>query len=692
MTSHPIFHTSRRWTALLVLLLQLLVFPAVAQEVIRVTGKVVSKEKQLPLFGVNVTDVPSGRSIATTDEDGRFAVDVRSNTTLRFSMIGAKSTSQKVKGHTELEVQLEEEDVFLGEAVVAAKRITDKVTPEPTDIEIHGNYLTVRTRVRVPREMFGRGTRLVTQPLISIPSRDTVVFMRPLVYDGQDYNRTQDRLYNFRMKEPQGDPLANYVTVKSGLTREAGRKNDIIGYSDSIYIENIDPNADYRCDVPMAIEDYHHILYRDTTTIAHGSVNPMRWLDYSFASSVMRDPSFFPRPEVQLRDSRGEVNLRFPVGKAQFDVNDPQNAAEVENMRDQIEQIGQTQDATLQSLTMHGTSSPEGRYEHNLALAQKRLDFALNYLREQVPENMRRGMKFQAKAQVAPWSEVSRLMRADGLNDEADRVDEVIHRYKSTDSQSTAMRRLGCYDLIAQKYLPQLRRVDYVMNYSIFRQLTLDEIQALYEKDYRQLSRFEFFQLYRAEEDSTAREKMLRQTLEIYPSFMTAANDLQALLINRHASEPDLLKPFAGERAPLVVNANHMIALLANGRYAQADSISSYVADTDDTHLLLAVNGALNGRYADNYNTVASTGLRNELVMLLAMKRNEEALEMSRLLPDNEALSHYLRATCLNRMEKPIEAYDELKTAFKMDPSLEKTALIDGDVNDLLLDEKGHNN
>ena len=106
--------------------------------------------------------------------------------------------------------------------------------------------------------------------------------------------------------------------------------------------------------------------------------------------------------------------------------------------------------------------------------------------------------------------------------------------------------------------------------------------------------------------------------------------------------------------------------------------------------MLLAVTAVLNGQFDDNFNIVAKTSRRNELVLLLAMKRNKEALELSKQLPDDEALSHYLRATCLNRMEQPIEAYEELKKAFKMDPSLKRTAELDGDVNDLLLD-KQHN-
>ncbi len=668
------------------LLLCLTACLATAQDVIRVTGTVVSKAKNLPLFGANIVDAPSGRLMATTDEDGRFAINVRSNTTLRVSMVGAKVATVKVKGQTFLKIELEEEDVFLGEAVATVKRITDKVQPEPTDIEVRGNYFCVKTRVRVPREMFSHDTRLVVQPVINNVTRKELKLMRPMVYDAQEYNRTQDRLYNFDMDASDGDPLAKYVTVKSDSTRESGRSNDIIGYTDSIYVDNV--KDEYTCDIYMAIEDYRHILYRDTTIIARGTVNPMRWLDYSFNANEITDSAYFPKPEVQLRDSKGQIDLRFPIGKAQFDTADPHNLAETEKLRKQLEQIAREKDATLNSLAIDGTSSPDGRYSSNLTLAQKRMDFAIGYLRSKLPEETRSHMKFTSNAKVAPWADVISLMRADSLNDEAKQVENIAMRYDNIDTQSRAMRKLPFYArLLEGKYLPQLRRVGYVMNYSIFRQLTIAEIDELYQKDYRQLSRFEFFQLYRNEKNAERRETILRQALEMYPSFMVAANDLQTILINRQESDAELLAPFAGQKAPVAVNANHMIALLNAGQYTRADSIAQFLPDMESTHLLLAVSNALNGHYEDSYQTIAQTGKRNEVVMLLAMKRNKEALEASKALPDDEAMTHYLRAVCLNRAEKPVEAYDELEKAFKMDPSLERMAHIDGDVNDLLLDK-----
>lgn len=682
ISSLSLCHVLRMVAVALVLVLGSTV--AVAQGVIRVSGLVLSKSDKEPLMGVNITDVATRRLITTTDADGRYAANVSSNATLRFSMVGAKSQDVKVKGRSTINVMLDDEDNSLDEITVSTKRITDRIMPEPTDIEVKGNYLTVRTRVRVPREMFGHDTRLVVQPVLHNVTKGTLQLMRPMVYDAREYNRTQDRLYNFNMNDTkEGDPLAQWVTVKTNEMREKGRTNDIIGYSDSVYVEHV--KDEYSCDVYMAIENYNRILYRDTTIIARGTVNPLRWLDYNFKASETIDPAFLPKPEVQLRDTHGEVKLQFPIGKAKFKTDDPQNMAEIARMRQQIEDISHSDGATLSGLELSGQSSPDGTYKRNMALAQQRMDFALNYLRSQLPESMRQNVDFKSNARVATWDEAIALMRAGGNTEEADRTEERLSHFRSNDSKGHAAYGLPFYrQLLEGKYLPMLRRVDYVLRYSIYRSLTDDEIRQMYNDDYTKLTRFEYFKLYRAETDADKREKMMRQAIEIYPSYLAAANDLEAHLINTHRSDASLLRKFAGARAPQELNVNQMIALLDGGQYTAADSLSQFVDRNDATSMLLAVNDALNGRCADNYATIARTSARNEVVMLLALKRNKEALQQCVNLPDDDAVSHYLRAICLNRADRPIDAYEELKKAFSMDASLKTVATVDGDVNDLL--------
>ena len=691
MTTHNLlFMKPLRSITFLVALFLLTVSDVSAQEVMRVLGTVVVKSDGSPCIGVNVSDASTRRVLAMTDVDGTFAVNVRSNARLRFSMVGMKTKEVDVKGKSRLRVVLEEESVSLKEVTISQKRITDKILPEPTDIEVRGNYFHVKTRVRVPREMFSHNTRLVVQPVLNNATRKQVTLMKPMVYDAREYNETQDRLYNFDLNDSlAGDPLARYITVKSEQTREKGRPNDIIGYNDSIYVEHV--KDDFSCDVYMAIENYNRILYRDTTIIARGTVNPLRFLDYSFAAHELTDSAYFPKKEVQLRDSQGKVNLRFPVGKAVFDSNDPQNASEIDKLRQQIETISQSKGASLSSLELRGQSSPEGRYSRNMSLAKMRMDYALGFLKRTLPADMTQGMTFTSDATVAPWSRVAEILRKDTLASEADRVEAILAAHPGNiEAQGRAIQHLPFYHkIIATRCLPQLRRVDYTLHYNVYRTLTIDEIAQLYAQDYSQLSKYEFFKLYRAEADTAKRVAMMRQALEVYPSFMAAANDLSVQLINHRQYDASLLRPFAGAGAPQEVNVNQLITLLNEGLYASADSVAHFVNDNESTHTILAVNAVLNSRYdAKNYATIAKTGKRNEVVMLLDMKLDDTALRMSRQLPDNEAVSHYLRAICLNRTNDPTEAYEELKRAFAMDPSLKEIAKTDGDVTDLLSTDK----
>ncbi len=671
---------------LTVLLLFVTSLGALAQsEIIRVTGKVVDSKKGEPLGFVNVTDMETKRLVAQTNVDGRFSVNVHANTTLRFSMIGAEVMSVKLRGRDSLMVQMIMTDVALGTVETVAKRVVNRVIVEPTPMEIVGNTVYFKNVVGVPSKMFGHNRRLVAQRVFKNKTRKQTVIMRPLVYDAVEYNQTQDRLYSFDMKGKDGDPLAPFVLIKNDTLRDKKVDHrDSFMYMDSLYVKN--PDDDFQAVTLLAIEDYNRIVFRDTLVTSKGKINPMRWLDYSFGASEITDEALYPKAIPQLRDSRGNIDLRFPIGKAAFDPEEAHNAAEISKLKAQIQDIAATRDATVQALSINGTSSPDGRYASNLALARRRMEYAISYFRSQMPEKLRSGMKFSSNASVAPWSEVAKLLRADSLEEEADKVEAVMKLYKG-DAVSQKMKRLPFYSkLLLNKYLPMLRSVGYTMSYSIYRNLTLDEIKNLYKKDYRKLSDYEFFKLYRSEENDAQREKYLRQALEVSPSFMIAANDLAALLIKHDKPDADVLRKFAGEKAPEVVNRNQMVALLANHEYQAADSLAAYVPATAENRLLLAVSGAFMGDYEANYDAIAPTGLRNEVVLLLAMKKNEVALEKSKMLTDDDAVTHYIKAICLHRSNDTniaAEANRELKKALELDPELIEIAEGDADLNEL---------
>lgn len=666
----------------LMLLLVLSIFTTCAMaQTLRLSGVVLKKDTKEPLVGVNVVDVSTDRLLATTDMDGRFAANVLANGKLRFTMIGAKAVTIKVNNRNYIEVLMDEDSRHLGEATVKAKRITDKVMPEQTTIEIIGNTAMIRTNVRMPVEMYSPQIRYVAQPVIWNITRNTYQLMRPLVFDASQYHSTQDRMYDFNMKER--DPLASYVSPNTEQAKSETGKYFLIPYADSVYFEN--GKDDYKCDFYQAMEDYTKILWRDTTTIAKGTVNPLRFLEYSLVGCDLVGEKYTPKPELQLRDTQGEIRLRFARGRSQLNTQDGQNLEELERLSKEMHTIASDPNTTLRAFAITGIASPDGSYRGNINLANRRMQSALQEIMKYVSAEDRRRMEVQSDARVATWEEVVALLRRDSLFEQANQIEEIISRHADIDNQGREIKRLKFYSLLEETYLPQLRRVQYKLDYSVFRQLTNEEIKELYKKDFRSLTKFEYYRLFSEETDASKREEYLRNAIAIYPSYVLAANQLAMEKIKQDAPELELLEKFAGEKAPYAVNLNHMIALLHHGRFSTADTL---VVNLDpaqpQTRMVKAISDAYNGHYKEAYPVIAETGLRNEVLMLLAMKHNKEALELAQKLPDDVADHHYIRAICLNRLERSIEAEAELKTAIKMNPSLLKIAEIDGDINSLL--------
>ena len=685
-----IIRDGEAWRKLLLVVVLPFVALTVHGQVKRIGGQVTSNADNKPIAGVNVIDPKTKRVLAVTDEDGKFAFDFYPNGTIRFQMLGCEPVTEKVRDRDFIPVVMSVMAVEVDEAVVVAKRERKKIKPEPTTLEVKGNWLTIKDIIRIPDEIFHANSRLVVQPILYNETRKEQTLMKPIVFDAQEYNYTQNRMYDYGMRER--DPLGRFVEVKSKASREKKDEvvNDTISYADSIYVVDETIHDYYICKFYMALEDYQKIYYNDTDIVAQGTVNPLRFMEYNFKGAALNDSAYIPKVEKQLRDTHGDINLRFALGKSNLDATDAQNATELGKLNAQLTEIAAGRDTHLQSFSILGTASPDGSYTTNKRLAESRMQNALDYIVGRLDEDTRSTMEVSSDARVASWTDVADLLRADSLFDEAAQVEAVVNRNSSQDAQTRELRRTSLYSLLLSEYCPRLRRVEYQLQYSIFRQLTLEEIQDLYRRKYitgeskDQLSRYEFYRLFRTEQNDTVREVMLRRALDEYPKFTLAASDLAELLIKQRRPNSAVTKPFAGPKAPKAINLNHVVALLAENRFSRADTIASYLPTDEDTRLVKATVGMLNGEFEDNYEIVAASSPLNAVVALLAVKHNDEALARAKELPTDQALTHYLLATCYNRKENVTDAIKELETAFRLDPSLKETAKLDGDLNRLI--------
>ena len=644
---------------------------------INVRGKVCQDGTGEPLYGVGIYNAANNKLIGATNDEGRYTVNVADDAVLVFKVMGSEEQTVNVDGRITIDVILAPKAKTLDEVVVQAKAITNALVTEPTEIEVRGNYLFMNTHVKVPHKLFSSSMRMIIQPSMYNITTKRRMYMKPVVFDGHRYAITQERMYDWKAET---DPLYAYQVVK----KTGGRTDDIIPLKDSVFTKN--PNQDFRLDIMTALETYNSIIYADTIQIARGTVNPLRFLSYSVKGSPVVNERFFPSPEMQLRDTKGDVKLTFPVGKSTLNMSLGDNRVEMDKLLAQLREIEENPDMAIKSFTISGTASPEGNYNSNLRLSKDRMEAAMDVILQGLAPATRKSMDVKTEASVASWNDVAALLKADGHVDEGDAVAKIVaNNPKNIARQSAQIYALPFFGLIKTEYLPRLRNVQYEFVTSRYRYLTDGEIKDLYATNSKDMSRYEFWRLY-TQADSTDREAIIRKALEIHPRFLVGATDLAAILLDRGEGDVNLIQPLldkAKGEVPDEARLNQGIAYLEDGQYTRADSILSILPDEALFHKAKIYSAALNGRYLDVMQEVSEDSPLNEVLLLLAIKANDEAWEKAKML-GNSAVEEYVKAAAANRVDQYLAAMSHMENALRLDPSLIEIAKVDADVVDLV--------
>ena len=490
-----------------------------------ITGTVMDDDGQ-PAMSIVIRDkTENGDVYGITDYDGNFKIMADPTTSLHFSGLTYAPKVVKLKGKQRINVVMSFDTQQLDEVVVVAKRITNKLAPEPTDIEIVGNQYIIHPKVKIPKEMFKPNSRVIVQPTLVNITRGTQRLFRPAVVTGREYAIALERMLEFDLSQ---DPLHPYYEKSKRIDG-----NEVIAYADSLYLDN--PDDECRCDIFMYLVNYRKATYRDTVVIAKGTINPMRFFDFNIGAKKITDEKYIPRPKKQLRGDKGQVNLTFLISSAKIDDSDPNNAVELDKMREKLAHVDNDPNSEFMAFSITAISSPEGPYQSNLKLAWKRAATAketiLKFLNPGTVMAMQDSISLDAR--VDAWESVAALMEKDSLSAEGIRG-AVARNPNDMAAQYRQILRLPNFrSVIFNDYLKRLRRVEYSFSYSVMRLLNDDEIRQMYAKNYKDLVQYEFWRMYVNAKTDAEREKICRQALEVYPKFMLMANELAVILIDR---------------------------------------------------------------------------------------------------------------------------------------------------------------
>lgn len=663
-------------------------FEASAQD-IRIQGKITDIATGEPIAAVNIID--DGYVIAYSDIDGNYSCTVARDAELIFYSGQYEEVKIKVNNRQIINVQMQMLTIEISEAVVTASFGNTTVYVEPSDLQLVGDHFILKTNVRIPRKQFDMNSRFIFQPVLYDATLKDSTYFRPVVIDGFNYHINQQRYFSF---DPSKDRLADYV-----VTNELSQNDNIYSYKDSLYVDPKNVNNDFRSDCYIAINGLFKRDssrpgakkdYEDTLLIAKGTVNPLRFIEYNIDPQELTDTNLIPKPEMKLLMDAGVSKINFVLGKAKVDENDAESVQNIQSIKQKIQAIVNNEFATLKSIEIVGYASPEGSYKQNLSLAKARTDLILKELAASLDPSVAKFVELTSESVVEPWSKVANMLRETDP-ELAAYIDDLVYKYADThDKIIPHMRNHKKYrTFLLQEILPSLRKVEYTLNYSEFRKLKDHEIWDRYNAKTEEISRYEYWRLIDTAPDSLTRYSLISEGLEKYPNFTYVANDMAIQLIKQDSVNLEILKPSLGRRAPEPVIYNQALMALGAREVAMADSLSRLLPMNDTTAYLKSITAALAGDYEAAYPQLASRGGLNEVLLLLCMERNANALAKCNDLMatgdyNDNAKFWYVHAVCANRAEDIFTAMTSLEMALMLDPSLEETARLDSDAMDII--------
>ena len=663
-------------------------FEASAQD-IRIQGKITDIATGEPIAAVNIID--DGYVIAYSDIDGNYSCTVSRDAELIFYSGQHEEVKIKVNNRQIINVQMQMLTIEISEAVVTASFGNTTVYVEPSDLQLVGDHFILKTNVRIPRKQFDLNSRFIFQPVLYDATLKDSTYFRPVVIDGFNYHINQLRYFSF---DGSKDRLADYV-----VTNELSQNDNIYSYKDSLYVDPKNVNNDFRSDCYIAINGLFKREntrpgakkdYEDTLLIAKGTVNPLRFIEYNIDPQELTDTNLIPKPEMKLLMDAGVSKINFVLGKAKVDENDAESVQNIQSIKQKIQAIVNNEFATLKSIEIVGYASPEGSYKQNLSLAKARTDLILKELAASLDPSVAKFVDLTSESVVEPWSKVATMLRETDP-ELAAYIDDLVYKYADThDKIIPHMRNHKKYrTFLLKEILPSLRKVEYTLNYSEFRKLKDHEIWDRYNAKTEEISRYEYWRLIDTAPDSLTRYSLITEGLEKYPNFTYVANDLAIQLIKKDSVNLEILKPSLGRRAPEPVIYNQALMALGAREVAMADSLSRLLPMNDTTAYLKSITAALAGDYEAAYPQLASRGGLNEVLLLLCMERNANALAKCNELMatgdyNDNAKFWYVHAVCANRAEDIFTAMTSLEMALMLDPSLEETARLDSDAMDII--------
>ena len=381
----------------------------------------------------------------------------------------------------------------------------------------------------------------------------------------------------------------------------------------------------------------------------------------------------------RIIEQKQEANIKFLINQANLRTSELTNVS-VKDLGRVLKEINDNQEErALSNIQVSAYASPDGKYDFNEKLAEKRQNVSADYMKKELKK-----LKMQAdvdtKFTAEDWDGFQELISKSNLQDKAV-ILRVLSMYQDPEQREQQISNMSnIYTDIKESILPELRRARLIVNYEIIGRSD-EQILAQYGTDPSKLSVEELvYGANKLVKDDATRQRWYETIAKLYPSDYRSLNNLaqQAIAQGNVQAAQDYLKKAAGvNKNAAEVNTNQAILALKSGDVKTAET---YLAKGSGADTFKEVMGNLNiakGNYSQAASDLAGANTNSAALAQILAKDYASATNTLNNVKGADAITSYLKAIVAARTNNATEVASNLKNAIQADPSLAERAAKD---------------
>ncbi len=343
----------------------------------------------------------------------------------------------------------------------------------------------------------------------------------------------------------------------------------------------------------------------------------------------------------------------------------------------EVKDVNDAANKEIESIEVSAYASPDGAFDLNQGLAEKRQDNTANL----ISKNLKKAdidTGIDTKYTAEDWDGFQELVEKSNIQDK-ELILRVLSMYSDPEQREKEIKNISSvYKNLAEDILPQLRRSRLILNYQIIGKSD-EEISSLAKSNPSELNLEEL--LYAATLTNSAAEKqdIYTKASRQYPSDYRAFNNLGKLAYEAGDIDKaeNLFKQAAALKDSPEVNNNLALVALAKGNDQDAEAYLGKASGAKELNETLGNLYIAQGQYDRAVSAFGDAKTNSAALAQILSKDYNKAKSTLDSVEHADAYTDYLKAVLGARTNNTSMVTDNLKNAISKQPSLAKKAASD---------------